>query len=328
LSGILVVKGSGGGGLGDRLRSVLVALLYCRLSGRHLYVDWRDGVYAPLGQNSFSELFQVESVPVVDQLPAGVTTVAPEAWRGRIHRTMHDVYVEDGNVVWDRSAAITRYSFDMARLDCAEAVLVMWEFDQLPKLLNKLTFEERALPTEMILRRVFAAHLRPNLRLQDAAARLVPNGDRSIGVHVRATHEAMAQKGYVGISSYFDAVDRLVEKTRIGTIVLATDNATVENKFRERYNTVITYSKWLPEPGASIHLNPTCPDLLDAAKDALIEILMLARCGYLVTLGNSSFSIIARVISQAPLSRQVILLPQQTLKKRVVYKLQKFFRVN
>lgn len=77
--------GDGDGGyvvLGNRVLSLLSALLYARLSGRHLLVDWRDGMYAEEGVNAFSHLFQsrwatpVRSSPVTD-------SVTPSMWRGR-----------------------------------------------------------------------------------------------------------------------------------------------------------------------------------------------------------------------------------------------------
>ncbi|NNC98698.1 MAG: hypothetical protein HKN85_00810, partial [Gammaproteobacteria bacterium] len=53
----LVVKASGGGGLGDSIKSLLVAALYASLSGRTLVVDWSGGVYSDGDDNPFWRLF-------------------------------------------------------------------------------------------------------------------------------------------------------------------------------------------------------------------------------------------------------------------------------
>ena len=58
---ILIVKGSGGGGLGDRIRSAIVGIIYAKLSNRKIYIDWSDGVYGDKGNNIFYLLFDVKS---------------------------------------------------------------------------------------------------------------------------------------------------------------------------------------------------------------------------------------------------------------------------
>jgi hypothetical protein len=96
----LVVKGSGGGGLGDRLWSVLVAILYCRLSGRAIFVDWTDGLLAEQCINAFTKLFSIQGIEVMSDLPEEEVSIHPQAWRGRLRRSLHEVYVEDGDPVF------------------------------------------------------------------------------------------------------------------------------------------------------------------------------------------------------------------------------------
>ena len=46
----LIVKGLAG--LGNRMLSALTGILYARLSGRRLIIDWRDPTYSSDGSNA------------------------------------------------------------------------------------------------------------------------------------------------------------------------------------------------------------------------------------------------------------------------------------
>jgi hypothetical protein len=315
----LVVKGSGGGGLGDRLWSVLVGILYCRLSGRAIFVDWTDGLYAEQGVNAFTELFSIRGIEVLHFLPEEGVSIHPPAWQGRLGRSLHEVYVEDGNPPWDRSATIRRYSFDLTALHHPAQVLVMWDFDQMDKLRQYLEPAQAACSQEEVLRTIFQTHVMPNPALAAEAERWVPDGKGcAVGVHVRATHESSRQKGVVHLHEFFRAVDALSAASDITRIVLATDNQEIEKKFRFRYHNVITRTKWFGRPGEPLHLDSACPDRLQNTRDALVEILMLARCDYLITQQNSAFSMVARLASRAPSENIIALRPRMPFWRRTL----------
>ena len=96
-------------------------------------------------------------------------------------------------------------------------------------------------------------------------------------------------------------------------IFLATDNVTVQRRFSERYGAdrVVWTEKWLPEEGDSIHKNSECPDGVRAARDALVDIGLLAACDRLVLTGNSSFSALAGWFSPQPESSKSLVFPRQ-----------------
>jgi hypothetical protein len=76
-SGIALLKGYAG--LGNRILALLTAILYSRLANRHLLVDWRDGMYADSGVNSFPLLFSCRSAsPLVDDLQSN--SIHPWMW--------------------------------------------------------------------------------------------------------------------------------------------------------------------------------------------------------------------------------------------------------
>lgn len=304
---VLLVKGAGGSGLGDRLRAVLVGALCADASDRALVVDWRDGRLGLPGQDVFGELFGLEGLES-SGFPGKSEEVEPEAWRGRLDRSLHDVYVEDGDPPWDRVATTARYSFAPDLLKSRVPVLVMWEFDRLAQLRSHLRAEWRDFDEERLLSTAWHSFLRPSPRLVAEVDRWAGGVDgERIGVHVRATREASLQKGDVRLSEYFDAIDRIRRERPRAEILLATDNAAVEGAFRERYLEIRIRPKWLPRPGDPIHLNQENPDVFEATLAAAVEMLALARCEWLVSRRNSSFSTLARIASRASEAKRVVL---------------------
>ena len=98
----LVLKASGGGGLGDSIKSLLVAAYYADLTNRVLVVDWRGSVYAEEGVDVFSYLFKLKNLKTQQPLPSS-KDIYPDAWRGRLDKSLHEVYTQDG---WDSCKSV------------------------------------------------------------------------------------------------------------------------------------------------------------------------------------------------------------------------------
>ncbi len=77
----LLVKGKAG--LGSRIESLLTFILYAKLSGRRLYVDWSDPTYSNDVSNAFHSFFQRPLVNLNNEIPA-TDSVSPDIWRGRL----------------------------------------------------------------------------------------------------------------------------------------------------------------------------------------------------------------------------------------------------
>ena len=321
----LVVKGSGGAGLGDKVRAVISAIVYARLSGRTLYVDWNDPAYGDGEGNYFDALFSLVGIETTSERPAG-GCVRPPVWQDKLHLSWDRLYAEQGTPPWNRSMAMQMYSFDQGVLDWPEDVCVMWDFDQFPKLRPYLPslyasirgHESQEWQQGEVLRR----HLVPGVAVREGMHPYLQRLETSrpcVGVHVRAADEHFRLRAALPVSAYVKAVRTIMRRSGARTLFLATDNADVQELFAAEFGRehVLWTEKWLPEAGVALHLANACPDRQQSARDALLDILLLASADYLVTAGTSSFSILARLFSTVPEQRRVTLMWKCPLWKRV-----------
>jgi hypothetical protein len=314
--GLLVIKGSRTG-LGDRIRAVLVGLLYAEVSNRCVYVDWRDGMYGPAGENVFDRFFTIERI-VSAAAPDLANDVAPAAWAGRLGKSMDEAYAEDGAPPWDRQKAVERYSVDMGRMDHPQAVVVSWEFTQLSKIRPFLPRETASLSDEQVESWAWQRYLKLKPEIADVPDRYFPPGHgTSIGVHIRSTREFAQAKGELPLGRYIESLDRILAKCDVRSIYVATDNEDVLRAMKTRYPAAVSRPKWFAAPGDALHLHGSCPDKLMMATDALVEMAMLARCAWLVSIDNSSYSIAARVMSAAPARQRITLSASRPLWDRI-----------
>jgi hypothetical protein len=308
--GYLVIKGTSG--LGNRLLSLTTGILYARVTGRDLLVDWGGGGYPGDPDSSFYRLFECP-----DALTIGEGTldpdlsVAPASWKGHLDQhygVMRERGVED-------------LSIDVSRTDYDEDIVVFGNYTQMTgsirRLLKGKWSKYGELDNVQLMSRVLRTGVHPRLHLarQISGFRSEKLPGRVIGVHVR--HSDMK----IDIEQYFPVVDRLL-KWRKADIFLSTDNRAVEDMFTRRYGRVVVRDKWLPQPGKKIHLNPECPDALRAEEDAVIDMFLLAGCRYLVFSPRSSFGLVASLFSISPRYRKVAV--EKGIESRVVHWIKAF----
>ena len=292
----LILKASGGGGLGDLIKSLLVAAVYASLTKRCLIVDWCGSVYDTDTVDIFEQLFQLENLSTQKMLPDS-DDVYPCTWKGRLNQSLHDVYIEDKWSSWQRSNVIERYSFDLSKLDYSYDVLVMWEFDQISKLLpfvagvcSELEMYQYACNKHLRLSAIFQKKLNKEL---------ASFSESMIGVHVRASTEFSDNKGgQLELDRYFHAVDKIAKKGR-ATLFLATDNKSVQSAFKQRYKKLYSVDKWFSTPGEPLHLGGKCPDNVSNVINALLDIVLLSHCSFIVITPQSSFSQMAEIFSKS-----------------------------
>lgn len=313
----IIVKGAGGGGLGDRIRCVLSGVVYAKLTGRVLFVDWSDGKLIPDSRNIFNELFSFTDTNFVSKCPVS-DDVWPLAWRGRLDESLDKLYTEFDPQGWDRKAALQKFSFNQTKLDYPAQTLVMWDFDQFADLACLSDNEPLKLAQQLTQK-----HLKPSVNIRtlidDFKAKTFAKDEQTIGVHIRATNEFDLIKSSVSFDQYDDAVNRALKNTSSNVkIFLATDNVDVESALRQKFpDKVITRKKWFAKAGERLHLNDDCPEPERALIDALVEMLLLAECDYLIYQQNSSFGRCAHIFSEASEDRITPLFVRQSIRNRV-----------
>ncbi len=322
----VVVKSSGSSGIGDKLLAVVSGIAYARLSGRRLCVDWNDPQYGDGQRNYFPELFRLERLDASAERPLR-GSVRPSVWQNRLHLNWNQLYAACGDAPWNRSEAIREFSFDQGVLDWPEDICVLWDFDQFDKMAPRLHRLDPAwtpeTPVECLRASILKRHVVP---APDVTAALAPYEERLarlrpfVGVHVRAAEDNFSTRSAPLALDYLRATASVLRRRRARGIFLATDNRNVQDLFARRFGSerVIWTQKWLPASGTPL-LDPNngCPDRMRAAKDALADILLLASADYLVTMSNSSFSMLARLFSNAPTARNVVLFHRAPLWRRV-----------
>ena len=305
----LLVKGFSG--LGNRLQALAEAIIYARLSGRELLIDWNDSLYSSDGNDVFHRLFELPSAGTISEVPPGAS-VAPAIWSGALEQPF-DAMIEQHRLRFGTEAR-TSLSID-PDVDYSETVAVLYDWTfRLPRLLHRpapCPDEWRGLDATELLRKLLRECVRPNARIAARIEDFVRTyfGTPTIGVHVRQTDNMSAawidRKG-VSVSA-IDAVLR--ERLRLepsATIFLATDNRAVQESFLRRYKSAVIHSKWHPAiAGEAIHGHYACPDKLRAAEDALIDLYLLSRCDLFVYSSRATFAQCATYISEQPAERRV-----------------------
>jgi hypothetical protein len=293
---ILLIKGRAG--LGNRMLCALTGILYARISGRRAIVDWRDPIYSDDGTNVFDRYFECGDCLSVDSIP-DTDSVAPPVWRGNLHldaQRMQNRYAQTRDVreVW------REFSIDLRRRDYSETVTVMWAFtEQIAALRPHFEGRWSALKdvsTDEILRDL----LRNALRLRPAIRERVERFEREqyrrpmLGVHVRYSDHRSNLRGIL------DNVAEMIAREPERRIFLCTDALEVKRMFEATWPGVVSTPHWYPRPGAHLHNNPQCPDRAESGVEALVDIALLARCDAMVIDTSSSFSYVARLLSDVP----------------------------
>lgn len=292
MAGVLLVKGSAG--LGNRILSLLSAILYAKLSGRRVAVDWSDSLYARNRENSFPLLFSKPVSAPMDSRPA---SVAPPRWRDYV-----DVPAEDLLNTLKRRRERSALRADLSRLDHPEDVLVFWAQEERVHQMRRHfhgEFKPLAGKTDdAILRDLIRSELtlHPEIAARVSEFKQRRWSEEVVGVHMRySDRRGRIQKTY-------RHVDRIVARHPRASVLLATDNEDLLRDARDRYGAgrLITTEKWFPVPGQPIHRTAQGPDGLRKAQDALLEMYLLSSCRWLVGDHRSSFAYVAALLSNSP----------------------------
>ncbi|MEO0758189.1 MAG: nodulation protein NodZ [Cyanobacteria bacterium J06648_16] len=293
----IVLKGYAG--LGNRISALVTAILYAKLSGRTLVVDWRDGFYSSDGSNVFDALFQIQNIPTAAPFDRA-DSVAPKIWQNRLNLNLPDFLAKEAPSIRQTGQRMfMKYSINIGKLtypqDCLIYCSYVEEISQLKRYLTRDLAHLKRAANEAIFAEVFTTHL----KLAPAINRYVTDFISAhftkqpvIGFHVRHTDKP------ISLSRYRRAFKEHLEKYPNAIFFLATDNRAVEQQFLAEYpQKIVVTEKWLPEDGSKAHGNQNCPSLAQHAVESLIDIVLLSRCDRLIYSRTTSFAQIARMVS-------------------------------
>ena len=291
---LVAIKSSGGGGLGDSIRTLVAGIDYAVRSERWLHVDWSDGLYGPIGDNVFPSLFELLDLPTMASLSGQLqrSDVYPPAWQGHLDLSMKELWRRQFSS-WDRQQAQSHFSFDQEDVAHPQGVLVMWDFDSFFARPHSFS---RA-------RSLLHRHVRPaaaiRAEVDDFLAEQADDGPL-VGVHIRHSREAFA--GGKGVASVLllRQARQLARDNPRTRFLICTDNAAKLEEFQQLLPRTVVRPKPLPPAGEAIHLVDFGPSALAKTQDALIEMLLLARCDALIYPAQSSFSLCSALWSNLP----------------------------
>ncbi|MEG2171996.1 MAG: nodulation protein NodZ [Desulfovibrionaceae bacterium] len=305
---ILVLRASGG--LSNRLQVVLAGIAHCLLSGRALYVDWRDGMYSDDFSNVFPRWFHVRGLPTVEVIPAPQKKeLYPPFWQGWLQEAVAVEYLFNNDHLNAENRA--RTSIDFTRIDYPETVIVGWGADLQPALALAPLLREQAAALQQpflagysdpqIIRWLAQEYLHLQARLaqrvEDFAARHFPH-PHTVGIHIRHTD---LQSPLENMLACLRQITDTAEKAC--NIFLATDNKHVQSTVGKMFPQAVFCPKHFPAGDEPLHC--FVPDVANVPKgeEALIDMYLLSKCDELIYYHKSSFSRIPLLLADLPAAR-------------------------
>jgi hypothetical protein len=313
----LVIKGKAG--MGNRMLTVLDGILYSRITNRKLIIDWSDYTYSNDKTNVFSFFFTIPNTSSNIEEVLDANSVYPPIWRNHLNKSASEMIDEyensrHGNI----SRILSKYTIDIRRIDYVEDVLVRWSYSgeiyKLRRLFKGEFFNFSALNDEAIWKKLLGENLTLNQDIQNRVSSYKKKffKEKIIGMHIRYTDLKTSLKKYPKI------LDRILQKYPESLIFIATDNRLAEAHFKEIYgsNNIALTEKWYPDDSKHLHQNSECPDRFENGVQALVDMYLLANCDYFICDQNSTFSLVANLISDLP-EANVIDISRRSLKKNI-----------
>jgi hypothetical protein len=191
-----------------------------------------------------------------------------------------------------------KYSVDVRRADYVDDVVVFWYYTHrvgaLRGLCQRLGSKYASMSNEAMLQdalRHMPLHRLVRERLEEFKScwwsRPV------IGVHVRHTDRQ------TDVDRYWRPLRAFLQRDPQATVFVATDDIGVLQLYERQVPRVISTPKWYPKQG-SMHQNKACPNRLENAVEALVDMYLLAECDYLIYPGGSTFSWVSHLLSDIP----------------------------
>lgn len=329
----LYVKGCAG--LGNRLITLLKAILYAKRSGRTLYVDWSDGMFADSGINAFYRYFDLKDVDYANSpeaieilLTNGGTLYPKGITLKELKEGIYDNFWHVGTwFSWNVAPYRVFITLLLRGKITSVFGLQSWQHkydEQVSWWGNiKRVYNEQNIQLGAQLRRridrdvVVFVDFRPLVKTSDIFNYVSLKGEyykkflkyaeqynlvnHGIGIHIRATDKQPKKK----LEKLLKCVDRMLSADRKMKVFLSTDNLQLTKEIQKRYSDrIVLYPKFLPEDlnGKGIHhwaLEHNIPNIKERMfEESLADMWILSMCKYLFWQGNSSFSLMSSILKE------------------------------
>ena len=286
--------------MGNRMLCAVTGILYGQLTGRKTIIDWRDESYSNDGSNSFSHFFDMPGVFDETVLPENAT-IRPKIWTNQLHRSMSFMITKYHPNKHSSIFIHRKYSIDVRRLDYIEDVVVFWYYtgriSAFKPFLQNSGNGFADLDNTGIIRKVLLEKMKPCDEVHqriEAFKSSLPWPEKVIGLHIRFTDMK------TNLAHYDRALKIFLQREPGAHIFLSTDNRKISEEYYRRYKNVFSTPKWFPGGSSTMHQNTACPDRVANGMEALTDMYLLAKCNYLIYSGASTFSRIARLLSNIP----------------------------
>ncbi len=298
----LIVKGNSG--FGNRISLVIKAMLYAEITDRRVVIDWRDGMYADKGINSFFLAFDVEGVTPFEEDGNYGKDVFPRIWVRNMEKDVHDIMDE---YYPNTYPLIDKTGIDPFKLDYEEKVVVMTGFGMSGEEFEFYKKNSNGKIADGNMYECMTRILQSNIKLKPLLKKEIEDYVKqnfvgeTIGVHIRNTDCAAIMKedgGKLTNDSTYTAVHMMAHAHPHAQIFIATDSVEVLNSYIDIYKDRVIYiDKYFnDDPKKPIHFFNE--DTEKSFFEALKDLYLLAQSEYLIYSHRTSFGRIARLLSK------------------------------
>ena len=297
---VLLIKAKGG--LGNRMLSAVSGLVFADLTGRTPVIDWRDGSYAPIGENAYPILFDTPITLRAEDFDTAAGPVNPAIWQGHLGLTPEKMV---GKFTPDQHSSPTvyrKFCTDLTRLDAPEDLAVFWCY--LPKF-GRLARHMRRDPrfagrsVDQVMADYLNRYFTPNPRVRAVVEATVAQMARPlIGVHIRYTDRK------IPLDKIKAALRRRLAEMPGAGVFLATDNAAVQQEMKAEFPGLRHTEKHLNPDGSRLHWPTSEVAKVQEAENALIDMWLLSRADHLIYSKHSTFSVTSACLGRIGPDRQ------------------------
>ncbi len=294
----LVVRASGG--LSNRLQAVICGLAYCLLTERAICVDWRDGLYSDDFSNVFPLWFSVDkmqSIAFHDLLTRyqNGSSIHPPFWQDWIHEPIAIEYMFATNEHATPSNR-EKTSIKLEDINRTEDILIFWDWSikamqpLIPKLKAKFTHLANVDDAD-IPRYLLKKYLRPLPSIVNEVDNFFIKHFESppVGIHIRHTDLQ---------SPIPNLLNKLRELVANDKVFLCTDNAQVEKMVCRLFPRTVVRNKIYQGTNVPLHSYVEGISNVQKGYEAILDMLILARCKHIIHYDRSSFARISTLFSE------------------------------